>query len=131
MENFAAGLPRLRDPELGYPRHFNSCNITVASLLLIYSRCLDIVALEVHFNTRTIVSDIQRLVDAGVGHDEAKCGLPSLTGGALPFGVRGEVIEAVAMGLKIILPRRMNILHYDSGWCTLVPPALWRLSIGA
>ena len=116
VENFASGLPRLRELEFGLPCHFNSCDTTVASLLSISTHCLDLVALEIHFNTRTIVGDIQRLVDGGAQHDEAKCALWSLTVGSLQPVVREEDIETVAMGLKIIFPRLVNISYHKSRW---------------
>ena len=117
MENFAAALPRLKNLELGQPCGSNSCNTTVASLLSISTRCLDLVSLETHFNTATIVGDIQRLVDGGTGRNKTKCELRSLTVGFLPLEVSEEDAETVAMGLKIIFPRLIDISPKNDRWC--------------
>ena len=72
--------------------------------------------LEIHFNTRTIVRDIQCLVDEGARHDKAKCELRSLAVYSLPHVVHKEDIGTVAMGLKIIFPRLVSISYGDSRW---------------
>ena len=116
MGNFAATLPRLKNLELGQPCHSNSCDTTVASLISISTHCLDLVSLETHFNTVTIVGDIQRLVDGGTGRDKAKCELRSLMVGFLPLVVSEEDIETVAVGLKVIFPCLTNISYQESRW---------------
>ena len=117
MEDFVATLPRLENLELGQPCHSDSRSATVASLLWISTRCLDLVALETHFNTVAIANDIQRLVNRGTGCDKARCELRSLTVGLLPLEVREEDIETVAMGLKVTFPCLMNISCHDGRWC--------------
>jgi len=117
MESFAAALPRLKKLELGEPCHFNSCNTTVASLLSISNRCLDLVDLETHFNTVTIVSDMQRLVGGGTGRDKVRCELRRLAVGFLPLDVCEEDIETVAMGLKVIFPCLLSISCPNGSWC--------------
>jgi len=104
MEKFAAALPRLEILELGRPCRSNSCSNTVASLLPISVRCLDLTVLEIHFNTKTIVADMQRLLNRAAGSDKAKCKLSHLKVGNLPLEVRREDIEIVAMGFKVIFP---------------------------
>jgi len=80
---------------------------------------MDLVDLEIHFNTRTVVRDILRLVDEGARHDEARCELRNLKVGFLPRVVHEEDIETIAMGLHIIFPRLMNISSLDSRWCAV------------
>jgi len=116
MENFATALPRLKNLELGQPCHSNSCGTTIASLLSISTRCLDLVSLETHFNTATIIGDIQRLVDGGTGRDKAKCELRTLVVGLLPLEVGEEDTETVAKGLKVIFPRLTDISYNNSRW---------------
>ena len=117
MENFATTLPRLKNLELGKPCHSNSCSTTIASLLSISTHCLELVSLETHFNTTTIVSDIQRLVDRGIGRDKAKCELRNLMVGFLPLVVSEEDTETVAMGLKVVFPRLMKMSCENERWC--------------
>ena len=116
MENLAASLPRLRDLELGGPCQFNSCHTTVASLLSISLHCLDLLTLETHFNTRTIVSDIRRLLDGGAGRDKVKCRLWNLKVGQLPLEVGREDVETVAMGFKAIFPYLPGFDGGDGSW---------------
>jgi len=104
MENLAAALPRLETLKLGEPCYFNSCSNTVASLLSISIHCLDLTILETHFNTGTITSDMQRLLDRGAGRDKAKCKLSELITGYFPNELPGEDIETVMMGFKAIFP---------------------------
>jgi len=105
VENLAAALPRLINLRLLIPCRFNSCKTTVSCLLSLSTHCLGLEFLEMHFNTRTIVADIQRLVDGSHGRDKAKCELRYLRVGYLPLEAREEDIETVAMGLKAIFPR--------------------------
>ena len=111
MENLAAALPRLGTLELGKPCGFNSCSNTVASLLSISIHCLDLTVLETHLNTRTIASDMQRLLDRGAGCDKAKCELSDLTTGYFPTELPEGDIETVMMGFKAIFP------HLESVGC--------------
>ena len=104
VENLASSIPRLKTLQLGSPCWFNSCDATVASLVSISVHCLDLTVLETHFNTRTIVSDMQQLIDGGAERDTAKCKLRGLAVGRLPLEVNEENIEAVAMGFKVIFP---------------------------
>ena len=115
MENLAASLPRLVDLRLGGPCRSTSCNTTVASLLSISVRCLDLTVLETHFNTQRIVSDMQRLVDGGVARDKPECKLRTLMVGRLPFGVGEEGIETIAMGFKIIFPCLASFEPWEGG----------------
>jgi len=114
MENLATALPRLEILELGSPCDYDSCNNTVASLLSISVHCLDLTVLETHFNARTIVGDMQRLFDGGIGSDRAKCKLSRLMV-SLPFEVRGKDIRAVMVRLKVIFPC-LEAVGYDGYW---------------
>lgn len=60
--------------------------------------CLDLTALCIHFNTLTIVEDLQCLLDGGCGRDKAGCELEGLQVGCMPLGIRREDIETVEMG---------------------------------
>ena len=117
--DLAASLPRLVNLQLGRPCHSNSCHTTVTSLLSISSHCLDLITLETHFNTQTIVGDMQCLVNGGAGRDKAKCKLESLVVGKMPLEVRGEDNETVVMGFKVIFPCLTGILAHDIRWCEL------------
>ena len=72
--------------------------------------------METHFNTRTIVGDMQRLFDGGAGHGKAKCKLWGLVVGDLPLEVGGEDVETVAMGFKVIFPCLTNFGCDDDSW---------------
>ena len=102
MENLTAALPRLNTLRFGGPCQSDSCTTTVASLMSASIHCLDLTHLEIHFNTRTSVSDMRRLLDGGAGREKAKCKLRGLVVGDLPLGVGGEDVEIVAVGLKVI-----------------------------
>jgi len=113
--DLVATLPRLKSLRLGLPCRRNSCKNTVASLMSISIHCPDLTALETHFNTKTIVGDMKRLVDGGVGRDEAKCKLESLWVFIMPLMIREEDIETVATGFKVIFPRLKSFTGYNVG----------------
>jgi len=69
-EDLAAALPCLESLNLGIACRRNTCATTIASLLSMSVHCLDLTDLEIHFNTVTIVGDIQRLLDGGAGRDK-------------------------------------------------------------
>ena len=119
MGNLVAALPLLKILQIGLPCHFNSCNATITSLLLISTHCLDLESLETHFNTLMIVEDMQRLLGTGSGHDKAKCELWNLTVGYIPLGVGEEGIELVVMGFKVIFPCLMDLMDYGGCWWEL------------
>ena len=116
IRDLAVTLPHLVKLQLGQPCDSNSCDTTVASLLAMSTHCLDLVVLEIHFNTRTIVDDMKHLVDGGTGCDKIKCKLRNFSVGDLPLGVRGEDNVAVAMGFRDIFPCLKDILAYGSEW---------------
>ena len=109
IEDLVAALPGLKSLQLGAPCWINSCDTTVASLLSISVHCPNLTALQAHFSTRTIVSDMQRLLDGGAGRDRAKCKLWRLAVWYLPLEVGEEDIETVVMGFKAIFPRLKKI----------------------
>ena len=100
MGNLAAALPRSKILQLGRPCRYNSCDTTVASLLLISTHCLYLAVLEVHFNTLTIAGDMQHPLSTDSERDRAKCELRGLMVGYLPLGVSGEDFDVVVMGLN-------------------------------
>jgi len=108
VESLAAALPRLTNVELVKPCRHNSCKTTISSLLSLSIHCLGLKFLEIHFNTQTIVGDMRRLLDGGLGRDKAKCELWYLPAGNSPLEVRREDAETIAMGFKAIFP------HLDS-----------------
>jgi len=57
MEDLAAALPHLKRLQFGPPCRSNSCNTTVASLMLISIHCLYITVLETHFSALGIADD--------------------------------------------------------------------------
>ena len=116
MEDLAASVPHLKTLQLGLPCWLNSCNTTVASLMSISVHCLDLTVLQTHFNTRTIVSDMQRLVSGGIGRDKVKCKLQRMMVRCLPLEVAGEDIETVAMGFKVIFPCLTGLWSQGSDW---------------
>ncbi|KAF9650183.1 hypothetical protein BDM02DRAFT_3112402 [Thelephora ganbajun] len=119
MENLVVMLPRLEKLEPGQACCFGSCNTTVASLLMASVHCLDLIKLEIHFNTRTIVGGIQRLLGGGFGHDKVKCKLRNLAVGYLLLRVCGEDIETVAMGFKFIFPCLTDFADQSGLWYEL------------
>jgi len=116
MENLAAALPRLKHLRLGQPCRSNTCNTTVASLVSISVRCLDLTVLETHFNTLTIVDDVRGLLDGGAGRDQAKCKLRSFSVGNMPLQVRMEDIEIIATGFKAIFPCLADVRGSGGHW---------------
>jgi len=116
VENLAATLPRLECLQLGRPCDSNSCNTTIASLLSISTHCLDLRVLETHFNTLTIVGDMQRLLSGGSGHGNTKCEIRKLVVGFLPLEVREEDIETVVAGFKVIFPCLAGFMDFDGHW---------------
>lgn len=116
MKNLASTLSRLKSLELGRPCLHDSCKTTVASLVSISIHCLDLTVLEVHFNAKTIVSDIQRLLGGGAGLHEAKCKLQSLYVGLSSLDISEEDIEPVAMGLRVIFPHITNLWGSNGPW---------------
>jgi len=103
VENLAVTLPSLVTLRLGNVCSFNSCRTTVSSLLSISIHCLRLTALETHFNTQTIIDDIQRLLNEGSGRGKPRCKLQNLCVGNSPLRVR-EDVGTIAMGLADIFP---------------------------
>jgi len=119
MRDLSVTLPHLEHLRLGRPCGSNSCNNTVASLSSISTHCLGLTRLEIHFNTRTIVGDMQHLLDGDSGRGSAKCGLRKLVVGYLPLGVRGEDIGTLADGFKAIFPSLTDLTDYSGRWLEL------------
>ena len=119
MESLATTLPRLKELQLGPSRGCNFCNTTVASLMSISTHCLDLKGLETHFNTLTIVGDMERLLDGNSGRDSAKCQLQKLGVGYSSPGVDGEDVETVVKGFKAIFPCLMGFTDHSGRWLEL------------
>ena len=113
MENITTTLPRLENLQLGRPCDSSSCNTTVASLLSVSTHCLGLTFLEVHFNTLTIVDDVQHLLDRDAGRDKSKCRLRHLRVGNLPFEVRGEDVKTVARWFRVVFPCLVDFIGYN------------------
>jgi hypothetical protein len=120
VKDLAAALPHLSHLRLGQPCYSNTCNTTVTSLMSISAHCPDLAVLETHFNTRTIVSDMRRLLDGDAGRDEAKCKLRKLCVGIMPLEVREEDIQAIARGFNVIFPYLTDIGGYYGSWSGVV-----------
>lgn len=116
MEDLATALPRLEELHLGEACCSNICKTTIASLMSISVHCLGLTVLEIHFNTRTIVSDVQYLLGGDAERNKAKCKLQSLSTGTTPLEVRGRDVQTVAMGLKVIFPCLTNLTGFGEGW---------------
>ena len=110
--NLAVALPSLVSLGLGEACGLNSCHTTITSLLSISTHCLGLTLLEIHFNTRTIVDDMRRLLDEGSGRDKPRCELGSLLVGCLPLRVRVEDVGTVAMGFADIFPCLKDFSSY-------------------
>ena len=104
IEDLATALPRLTSVKLLRPCGLNSGKTTILSLLSLSIHCLGLHFLEIHFNTRTIIGDIQRLLDGNFGGNKAKCKLWNLVVGEAPLEVDEEDIETIVMGLRLIFP---------------------------
>ena len=116
MGDLAAALPRLKCLQLGRPCCSSSCNTTVASLLSISTHCLDLTVLETHFNTLTIVGDMEHLLGKGLGRNKAKCELRNFVVGYSPLEVGGEDIDIVVTGFKFIFPCLTDFTDYGGHW---------------
>ena len=118
MENLVTALPRLRCLWLGQPCGFNTCKNTVFSLLSISTHCLDLshAGLVTHFNTLTIVRDLQRLLNGAPGRDSAKCQVELFSAVYSPLKVGEGDIETVARGFKAIFPCLTRITGCNDGW---------------
>ena len=116
VADLAAALPRLKSLRLGHPCRLNTCKTTVASLMAISVRCLDLLLLETHFNVQTIVGDMQSLLDGGAGHNKAKCQLRSIFVGDTPLELDPAGLRAVAMGLNVIFPHMTHLVGHTFRW---------------
>jgi len=116
VEEIAATLPRLESLQLGTPCDSNSCHTTVASLLSISIHCPGLTVLETHFNTLTIVDDMKRLLHGGSGRGNAKCKLRNLAIGYMSLEVRGEDIETIVVGLKVVFPYLVDFKGFTVRW---------------
>ena len=116
IQNLVIALPRLKILRLGKPCPSNTCNTTIDSLVSISVKCLSLTALEIHFNTRELVSDVLRLLDGGVAHDKAKCKLRALSVGSLPLEALEEDSETIAMGFKAIFPCLKSLREGNARW---------------
>jgi hypothetical protein len=112
VENLAVTLPFLVSLRLGEVCGFNVCANTVSSLLSISIHCLGLTLLEIHFNTRSIVSDMKNLLSEGSGRDKPRCKLQSLLVGLLSLPVLAEDVGTVAMGFAHIFP---CVKYFSSG----------------
>ena len=112
VEDLAAALPRLESLRLGHPCSRNTCKTTVASLMSISIHCLDLSILETHFNTQTIVDDMQSLLNGGVGHNKAKCRLWRILVGYQPLELDSADLRTIAMGFSVIFPRMVQLVGY-------------------
>ena len=105
VQDLAVALPFLVALSLGRACRFNACRTTVSSLLSISIHCLGLELLEIHFNTRTITGDIQRLLDEDSGRGKPRCKLRALRVGRLPLEVQDEQdIGTIATGFLDIFP---------------------------
>ena len=104
VESLAIALPSLVTLRLGKVCDSETSRTTVYSLLSISVHCLELAHLEIHFNTLSIVDDIQRLFNGGFGHDKPRCKLRILSVEYLPLEVREEDIGVIAAGFADIFP---------------------------
>ena len=104
VESLAAALPSLATLRLGEACGSNTCRTTVRSLLSISIHCLELAHLEIHFNTLSIVGDIQRLLSEGSGIGKPRCKLQSLPVGYLPLQACKEDVGVLAAGFADIFP---------------------------
>lgn len=104
VRDFAVAMPSLVSLRLGTLCSFNWCRTTISSLLSISTHCLGLADLEIHFNTQTVVDDIQHLLNEGSGSCKPRCGLQILTVGYSPLRVDGNERKTVAMGFVDIFP---------------------------
>lgn len=95
VENLTAALPRLTSVELTKSCPLNSCKTTIPSLLSLSIHCLGLRPLKIHFNTRTIVGDAQRLLGGNFRHGKAKCKIWYLGVGRVPLDVDEADIDGV------------------------------------
>ena len=118
VENLAVTLPSLVRLRLGSVCGYNSCRTTIASLLSISIHCLGLTFLEIHFNTETIVGDVQHLLHEATGRGKPRCRLrEDLFFGQLPLQIHDEDVGTIAMGLVDIFPCLEDFSSRDHrGW---------------
>ena len=116
VKDLATSLPRLECLYLGYPCGLNTCKTTVASLMSISIHCPDLSEPEIHFNVKTIVDDMQGLIDEDVVHNKAKCQLRSIYVGGMRLQLDSAGLRTVATGFGVIFPHMENLEGYHPQW---------------
>jgi hypothetical protein len=113
MENLAMSLPFLVTLWLG-ACGLNPCHTraTVSSSLPLSTHCRGLTTLETRFNTETLPGDMERLLDGGVGNDEVRSKLQTLSVGSSQLLVGREDIRTIAKGFKYIFPRLEEVSSF-------------------
>ena len=112
IRDLAAALPCLQSLHLGFPCSSNTCKNTVASLVSISVNCSNLEDLRIHFNTKDIVSHMNRLIQEGTLDKRPKCNVvikglsvipPRLKGTTDRINKKGK--DCVAKGFRLIFPK--------------------------
>ena len=115
VKNFAATLPSLVNLRLGEACNSGGCRTTVSSLLSISTHCLELISLEIHFDTYCIIEDMERLLDEGSGRGKPRCKLQRLSVGCSSLRVPEFTIEFLATGFADIFPYLEGFTGFHRG----------------
>jgi len=119
VAEITTALPRLRNALFGPPCSHNSCQTTVSSLVLLSTRCKDLVYLEIHFNTTNLCNDFEPIPENPHLRDLCalpRCRLQQLSVSNAPIWIGEEDIGPVAAGFLRIFPLLCHILGRTSTW---------------
>ena len=119
VTELVTALPRLKDIILGRPCSENTCATTVACLLSISVRCVELQGLTIHFNTTKVVDDLKNISE-GPRFRELRslprCTLWRLKVFQIPLALDEPGFEAVTVGMVNIFPSLKRCEGFDEGW---------------
>ena len=118
IAEMAAALPNLVHLDLGEVCSADSCETTVASLLIISTCLKDLKYLDIHFRTGNLLLDFGSMSSNPQFRDLfhlPRCGLQSLDLYSAPLG-REEGYEQAAGGFLSIFPSARWITGVEPGW---------------
>ena len=115
---FAAALPNLNNLNLGRVCSANSCETTVASLLIISACCKNLGRMKIHFRTSNLLQDLESMPNDPRLRDLfrlPRCGLGELGVSKAPLQME-QGYEQVAEGFFRIFPSISEISGTKRGW---------------
>ena len=122
VTKLAAALPRLKSLLLGHACFENTCATTVACLLPISVRCVQLQTLEIHFNTTNIVDDLKNVSEDSQFQELRslpRCTLSRLDVYRMPLILEESSFETVANGMLDIFPSLEGCDGLERTWDVL------------